>query len=223
VGVGKDEATVPISSGLTLPKTSAPGMIKHAKCMTGTHRDLGDAARQLHRLPNGANIRSSTTKSKPALRETSACTNLIFAPRPASLDSSRSTSSQPPVPPRKRRAFEDHGSATQTRPQRGLRERLSDFKIRITESRQRPTNWPSSNAVVQNDGEVIGLAIPVTSSSGSPESGGESSNSNSAADEASGGGLRQKLSRWMKLARYTVNSCKRLSTSTGDASLDTNF
>jgi hypothetical protein len=205
--------------------TIAPDMMKGEEDSLGTRAISGTGTRQLHSLTRRGNFKSSTLRSKPIRRENPAHLNSISQPRGASLDTSRSTFQRPPVPPKhpvpvNKNALVDN----EIKPQRGLKKRLSDFRIRLTESRHRPVDWSSPGARVHmDDGEVIGVAVPVTSSTGSPESGGITTDSNSPTDDSSARGLRHKLSRWLKSAKNAVNSCKRLSSSTGGASLDTDF
>jgi hypothetical protein len=124
-----------------------------------------------------------------------------------------------PLPRDIRNHFADNGA----RPYRRLKKRISDLKIRLTEPRQRHFEWSPPDVRVHEDGELIGMAVPVTSSSGSPESTEGTSHTNSATDESTTRGLRRKISRWMKSAKHAVNSCKRLSNSTGGTSFDTDF
>ncbi|OIW35141.1 hypothetical protein CONLIGDRAFT_710374 [Coniochaeta ligniaria NRRL 30616] len=184
----------------------------------------GPCATQLHPLGPRGQFKSSTMRSKPIVRETSAHLNSISQARGASLDTSRHTFQRPEVPSKDTMPVDKNAvTDNHVRPHRGLKKRLSDFKIRLTESRHRPVDWSSSDVRVHEGGEVIGMAVPVTSSTGSPESNGNTSNPNSATDESSARGLRYKISRWMKTAKNAVNACKRLSSSTGGTSLDTDF
>lgn len=202
--------------------TIAIGMMKGAEDSLGSQGFSG-SARQLHPPAQRGNFKSSTVRSKPLAREMHANVNLISQRRGSSLDTSRSAVQRPQDPSKHSTSVNRSGLIDETRPPRGLKKRLSDFKIRLTESRHRGANWSSPDADVRGDGEIIGIAVPVTSSTVSPESGGGTSNPNSAGDDASARGLRYKLSRWMKSAKKTVNSCKRLSSSTGGTSLDTDF
>ena len=223
-GRAADPSTVDASAESCSPVRH--DMMEDAGDNLKNHGGLGNGARQMRSLSQRGKFRCGTVRSKPrlTLRQTSAQMNPISHPRGASLDSSRSTLQRPPVPPKHAVPVDRHGLVNSgVRPQRGLKKRLSDFKIRLTESRHRPGHRSSTDIRVEDDGEVIGLAVPVASSSVSPESGGGTSNTNSATDEASARGLRCKLSRWMKSARNAANTCKRLSSSTGGTSLDTDF
>lgn len=207
------------SSGVAHTTTKRIEDVLHT-CQDGT----GPYSAQLRPLGPRGKFKSSTMRSKPALRESSAHLNSISQARGASFDTGHrmfqklEVQSKDPIP-----ADNADFVNNDVRLHRGLKKRLSDFKIRLTESRHRQINWSSSDVRVHEDADVIGMAVPVTSSTGSPESSRDTSNSNSPTDESSDRGFRYKVSRWMKSAKKAVNSCKRLSSSTGGASLDTDF
>ncbi|KAB5580646.1 hypothetical protein GE09DRAFT_446731 [Coniochaeta sp. 2T2.1] len=187
----------------------------------------GQSANVAQPMSQRGKLKSSTMRSRPVGRDRVAQLNSIPQARGTSLDTSRTTFRAPPVPskdPINIQATQQTSSACHdVRTPRGLRKRLSDFKIQLTESRHRAADWSSPGTQVHENGEIIGVAVPVTSSAGSPESGGHKSNSNSATDDASARGLRYKISRWMKSAKHAVNACKRLSSSTAGTSVDTDF
>lgn len=217
----RDDSAIPssgaVSSGITGvkgPEASRPDFPRAGK----TH------LKQVHHMVQRGEFKSSTMRVKPVMREGPSKLNSISQMRSTSLDTSRSTLHAANTPEHPRLLVDNRGRAdNDLRPYRGLRKRLSDFKIRMTESRHRPVDWSASTVQVHETGEVIGMAVPVTSSNVSPESTEGTSNSNSGTEESASRGLKNKISRWLKSAKHAVNACKRLSSSTGGTSLDTDF
>lgn len=220
------------SAATTVGMGSNSGFMAHATVPTADEifRDCkgvtGPYIKQPNPLGREGYFKSSTMRSKPIMRESSAHLNSISQARGTSLDTGCTTSRKPEVPNKELMPpaiVKSDLADNDLRPHRGLKKRLSDIKIRLTESRHRAVEWSSSDVRLHEDGEIIGMAVPVASSTGSPESGGARSGSNSGADETSARGLRYKISRWLKSAKHAVNGCKRLSNSTGGTSLETDF
>jgi hypothetical protein len=122
--------------------------------------------------------------------------------------------SDKPLPPP---PVNGHGGLV-TQP-RGLKKSLSNLKMRLTDARTHSGDTSSPDPRLPRHDENIGLGVPVTRN-------GTSSNtfaSDSTDEEVIHRGFREKLGKWMKSAKKAVHSCRRVSSSTGDTSLDTDF
>lgn len=168
-------------------------------------------------------FKSSTVRARPATRCTLAA---MSTARRASFEANSSNSrftealaSHKPLPPEPvhKRGVPPDGRCA--KPQRGLKKSLSNLRMRLTESKPCTAEVSSPGIRLQRDGERIGVGVPVTSTGTS----GNTSNSNSTMEETPLRGFRHRIARWVKSAKKAVNSCRRLSSSTGSTSLDTDF